>query len=126
MTQMMTYRDFLNTPNPIDEELRLTLTALSDAHPVIRNLQLVQKILASPDYYFSAEEINGVLRIILQRTVQLARQAPSMKPPDQLLTVCEQNVLTNCAVVLAAALSARMTSSLDRLSKIASALSGKE
>jgi hypothetical protein len=118
--------EFLNTSSTLDAELRLTLSALAEAHPIVRNFPLVQKVLSSPDVRFSAQDLNGVLRAILQRSVQLARTAPTAKPQEQFLTVCEQSVLTNAAVTLSAALSAQMASSLDRLSKIASVISKKE
>ena len=121
---MSSFIEFLDTSHAIDAEIRLTLAALAEAHPVVRNLPLVQKVLASsPDSRFSAIELNNVLRAIFQRSVQLAKTAPTQKPQEQLMTICEQNVLTGSAVVLSAALSAQMLSSLERLSKIASALS---
>ena len=123
MPQLLTFKDFLNTPNHIDEEFRTTLTALKEAHPVISNIPAVTKYLNGADQTsFSAAQVNSVLRAILQRSVTLARTAATQRPQDQFLTIAEQNVLTSSAVVLSAALAVHLTSSMDRLSKIVSAL----
>jgi hypothetical protein len=125
MSKLISFKEFLDTPRQIDEEMRLTLASLAEAYPIINNLPLVQKALNNTNSRFSASEVNSVLRVILQRSAQLGKAAPTQKPQDQVLTICEQNFLTISAVALSAALAGNMLTSLDRLSKVASAIAEK-
>ncbi len=118
----MSFKEFLDDTSAVDEETRQTLTILSEAHPVIRNHPAVSRLLSNPNAVISLTEVGRINQQIMQRTVQLAREAAVAPEKRQILILCEQNVLTTAASVLSAAISARLQTTIDKLSKITTTL----
>lgn len=117
------FKDFLNLLPTAGRETIETVSALSEAHPTIKNHPTVQRILNDDLDHVSFNDLSDVLNVILQKTVKLARETPRSSPDEKALILAEQNVLGLSASVLSATMCSRLYSSIDKLSNIAHGLS---
>jgi hypothetical protein len=94
------FKEFLNTVPGIDQSAIQTITALANAHPVIRNHTFIKNAVSNQTNQLSFHDLSSVLESILHRCVQIAHDMPKASAEDKSLIIAEQNVLIMSSFVL--------------------------
>lgn len=121
MSDLLTFKEFMNSPDQIDEETEHTLTLLSEAHPVIKNNATIQRILKNKHTRISLSEIASINVSILQRSTQLAKQMLSADEKQRFLILAEQNLLNISAATISSTIAARIETTINKAAKLSNA-----
>jgi hypothetical protein len=111
-------KDFLNFSHTISDETRDKLLAISDAHPIIKNHPVMQRLVNDKQAFISISAITSINETILKHSIKLARQAASGDKDACLRALMEQNVLTVASVVLHSLMTEQLENSIQRLATI--------
>lgn len=116
---MLSFKEFADFTNSIDDETKQTLVNLSESHPMLRNHTTIQRIITDRSARISLGQVVQLNQSILQRSTQLAREAATAEEKQRFLILAEMMLLNIASATISSAISAKMQISVERLSKIA-------